>query len=153
MNTLKWLQAFKVEWVALLGTLAAALGLLAAGCSREQILAAQQPPFSCSQRRLELSAALFGEARTQMARHFRERTHITLHNVYYLSSDAMTLARSTRVCPDFNDAVQTQALNLIRSSRLLRTLAVTNMRDPDPLVTQSLMQDRYTDLFLNRDIE
>lgn len=153
MNATKGPRTVNREWLALLAALAAALGLLAAGCSREQILAAQQPQVSCSQRRLELSAALFNEARVQMARHFRERVHITLHYVYYLSNDAMVLARSTRACPDFNDAVQTQALNLIRTSRLLRTLAVTNMRDPDPLVTETLLQERYADLFLNRDIE
>lgn len=153
MNATKPPRDARKEWPALLAALAAALGLLLAGCSREQILAAQQPPVSCSQRRLELSASLFNEARTQMTRHFRERAHITLHYVYYLSSDAMTLARATRSCPDFNDAVQTQALNLIRASRLLRTLAMTNMRDPDPLVTETLLQERYADLFLNRDIE
>jgi hypothetical protein len=131
----------------------AALAALAGGCSREQILASQLPPVSCSQRRLELSAALFNEARNQVARHFRERTHMSLHYAYYLSSDAMYLARSTRGCSDFNDAVQTQAINLIRTSRQLRTLAITNMRDPDPLVTETLLQDRYGDLFVNRDIE
>jgi hypothetical protein len=130
-----------------------ALTLLASGCSRQQILASQQPQVSCSQRRLELSAALFNEARSQMARHLRERTHMSLHYAYYLSSDAVQLARATRGCSDYNDAVQNQAINLIRTSRLLRTLAVTNMRDPDPLVTETLLQDRYTDLFLNRDIE
>lgn len=153
MNAMKWPRAVKTEWPVLLAGLAAVLGLLAAGCSREQILAAQQPQVSCSQRRLEISTALFTEARIQMARHFRERTHTALHYVYYLSNDAMVLARSTRACQDFNDAVQTQALNLIRASRLLRTLAMTNMRDPDPLVTETLLQERYAELFLNRDIE
>jgi hypothetical protein len=124
-----------------------------AGCMGEQLLSGQQPPVSCSQRRLEYSAALFGEARTQMARHFKERSAMTLHYAYYLSNDAIQFARSARGCPDFNDAVRSQALNLIRTSRQLRILAVTNMRDPDPLVTMTLMQDRYADLFVNRDVE
>ncbi len=124
-----------------------------AGCLGEPILSERQPPVSCSQRRLEYSAALFGEARTQMARHFKERSAMTLHYAYYLSNDAIQFARSARGCPDFNDAVRSQALNLIRTSRQLRILAVTNMRDPDPLVTMTLMQDRYADLFVNRDVE
>ncbi len=127
--------------------------LLTAACSREQILLGTQPLVSCSQRRLEYSAALFGEARTQMARHYRERSAVSLHNAYYMSSDAIQMARSTRTCPDFNEVVKGQALNLIRTSRLLRILAVTNMRDPDPMVSMTLLQDRYADLFVNRDIE
>ncbi|HEX7926599.1 MAG TPA: hypothetical protein VF678_03345 [bacterium] len=132
---------------------AVTLAALAAGCSREQILSATQGGPTCSQRRLELSASVFNEARKQMARHFRERSNMSLHYAYYLSGDAIQLARATRGCPDFSDAVQNQAINLIRSARLVRTLAVTNMRDPDPLVTQSLLQDRYAELFINRDIE
>ena len=88
-----------------------------------------------------------------MARHFRERSSTALHYAYYLSSDAIQMARATRGCSDFNDVVKSQALNLIRTGRQLRIMAVTNMRDPDPLVTMTLLQDRYADLFVNKDIE
>lgn len=138
---------------AALTLLACAAALLAAGCSSGQILSRDQPTVTCSQRRLSISASLYGEARGQMAKHYKERSAATLHAAYYLSSDAIEVARSTRFCPDFDGLVRSQALTLIRTSRLLRVLAVTNMRDPDPLVPMTLLQDRYADLFVNRDIE
>jgi hypothetical protein len=131
--------------------LLAALALTA--CSGSDLILGPAQPVVCAQRRLELAQGLYGEARTQMLRYYKERSVMGLQFVYYLSGDAMQVARQTRNCPDFTDSVRNQALTVIRSSRLMRTLAISNMRDPDPAVAAGLLQERYADLFVNKDIE
>jgi len=124
------------------------------GCYDAGFLSQEQPRIGCVQQRLGNASRLYGEARHQLSRYFKERNVGALHNAYYFSSDAILWARQTRRCPQgFDDAVKSQAVELIRTSRLLRQLAQSNMRDPDPEVAQTLLQERYSDIFMNRDIE
>jgi len=131
--------------------LAALLALSA--CSQNRSAQDPDAPSVCAMRRLELAQGLYGEARTQLLRYYKERSVMGLQYVYYLSGDAMSFARQTRICPDFNDTIRNQALFVIRASRLMRALAVSSMRDPDPAVAAGLLQERYSDLFMNKDIE
>jgi len=126
---------------------AALVALLLAGCGTEGL----QPrePVSCSQRRLDIAAAMYEDAKELLAEHYTTRNETNLQFAYYASRDAVSLARSIDRCFDFNDVYKADAVNLIKASLLLQKMTTANMRDPDPGVAQSLLQQRYREVFKN----
>ena len=117
--------------------------LLLAGCAP----APRGPTFSCGLRRLELASAYYDVAREKMALHFRQRVDQALTEAYHASQDAVLLARASRNCPDFDELVRRNALDLIKSNLLFQKLVVSNMRDQDPGVVIDLYGARYREIF------
>jgi len=132
--------------------LAALTVWLAVGCSQAPLPALRQAP-SCSQTRLDAAQQLFLAARANMARHYKERSALTLNAAYYFAGDSVQLARAARLCPDFDARSRAAAVNLVRLNRQLRVLAFTTMRDSDPQVAQSLLQEQYGEAFAGRDLD
>lgn len=114
-----------------------------AGCAPRQ----RVEGFSCGERRLELAAAFYDQARAQLALHFRQRTDVALTDAYYASEDAILLARATRNCIDFDEVIRRQAIDLIKANLLFQKLVVSNMRDQDPGVVIDLYGSEYREIF------
>ncbi len=127
-------------------------GWLLTGCSSAPLPQLRQAP-SCSQIRLDAAQQLFLAARANMARHYRERSAITLNAAYYFAGDAIQVARAARLCPDFDSRARSAAINLVRMGRQMRTLAFSTMRDSDPAIAQSLLQEQYGEAFAGRDLD
>lgn len=127
------------------------LTLVLAGCPG-QLTLRQNQTLSCSERRLDAAGRLFDEAKAEAVEHYRIRIEQALHAAFYASQDSIILARSIRRCPDFNRRFKAVAVDMIRSNILLQRVVKLNMRDPDPFVTITLLQDRYYEIF-NSDID
>lgn len=125
---------------------------LLAGCSSAPLPQLRQE-VSCSQLRLDAAQRLYLAARANMARHYKERSALTLNAAYYFAGDAIQVARATRTCPDFDARVRTAAVNVVRMGRQLRILAFSTMRDSDPEIAQSLLGELYSDAFAGRDLD
>ena len=125
-----------------------ALALLTAavvGCSaRERLQAAD-----CGARRLQLSGLQYERAKEKLAEHFRQRVDVALTEAYHASLDATALARATRGCPDFDELIRRQAIELIKANLLFQRLVVSNMRDQDPGVVADLYGSQYREIFKN----
>ena len=104
---------------------------------------------SCSERRLNLASSLYERAREQLAIHFEQRMDSALGEAYQSSQDAVTLARATVGCRDFDPLVRRQAIDLIRTNLLFQKLVVSNMRDQDPGVVVDLYGNQYREIFKN----
>lgn len=104
-------------------------------------------PVSCSSRRLNLSAALYDEAKEFMTIHFRERDHLSVLYAYYASVDAEQLTRTIQYCDDFTPVAKERGKDLIRAARILRKAAVLNMRDGDPQVMVHILGRKYDEVF------
>ena len=59
------------------------------------------------------------------------------------------LARATRGCPDFDELIRRQAVELIKANLLFQRLVVSNMRDQDPGVVADLYGSQYREIFKN----
>lgn len=105
------------------------------------------PP--CGERRLELAAAFYDQAKAQLALHYKQRTDAALSDAYYASQDAILLARATRNCIDFDEVIRRQAIDLIKTNLLFQKLVVSNMRDQDPGVVIDLYGEEYREIFKN----
>lgn len=126
---------------------------LVAGCSRQQLAEERQPATSCSQYRLDVAQRLFQSARVNLVRYYKERGLTTLNLAYSLAGDSIQAARATRTCADFDDQVRALAVDMVRTSRQLRTIAFSTMRDPGDQALVTLLQGGYTDAFAGRDLD
>jgi len=126
-----------------------ALGLcaLALGSCLESFDLTAPVPVSCSNRRLNLSAALYEEAKDFLTTHYQERDHLSLLYAYYASVDAEELTRTIRFCDDFSSLMKERGTELIRATRALRKAALLNMRDGDPMVLVQLLGRKYDGVF------
>lgn len=109
-------------------------------------LAAPQP-VSCSTRRLNLSAALYEEAKDFLTVHYKERDNLSLLYAYYASVDAEQLTRTIQYCDDFTPTMKQRGTDMIRAARTLRKAALLNMRDGDPMVLVQLLGRKYDEVF------
>jgi len=133
--------------------LLAALGTwLLMGCSSAEPQVYRQPA-SCARERLISTQLLFQAARSNLAKHYKERSPATLNAAYNFASDAIALGRASRTCRDSDPGSRAAALNLMRMSAQLRSLALSTMRDPDAQVAVTLLQEQYGEVFGGRDIE
>jgi hypothetical protein len=119
---------------------------LLGGCFSALELAPQEP-VSCSRQRLDAAAGLYEEAKDYLDMHFRERDNVSLLYAYYYTVDAEELTRSIRNCDDFGRRFRERGGQLIRANRVLRRVAVVNMRDPDPMVMIHLLGTKYDEVF------
>jgi hypothetical protein len=131
--------------LALLGAAVLLAGLVAAGCVPRR----QYGDFTCGARRLQLSAGYLDQAKEKLALHFRRRVDSALAEAFHASQDSVLLARATRNCPDFDEAIRRQAIDLIKTNLLFQKLVVSNMRDQDPGVVIDLYGSEYRDIFKN----
>lgn len=123
------------------------ISLLALGGCVNQLDLLQQQPVSCSERRLDVAAALFEESKDFMLQYFEERDNSLLLFAYYSSKDAEDLTKSIRNCNDFDRDFKARGTELIRATRVLRRVVVLNMRDPDPAVMAQLLGSNYNGVF------
>ncbi len=130
------------------GVLAALAALLLAGCAAA-FRPAQAQLEGCTQPRLITASLLYEEAKEQLAQFYRLRDDSQLFNAYFASGDSLRMARSTRRCFDFDDLARSDAVDLIRSNRLLRILVRSNMRDPNPGVVAGIYRDQYREVLKN----
>ncbi|HKI99378.1 MAG TPA: hypothetical protein VKB51_12975 [bacterium] len=130
---------------ALLGTVALLVGVVIAGCAPTQ----RYTTYACGERRLELAASYYEQAKDKLALHYRQRIDSALSDAYHASQDAVLLARATRNCDDFDEAIRRQAIDLIKTNLIFQKLVVSNMRDQDPGVVIDLYGSRYRDIFKN----
>jgi hypothetical protein len=121
-------------------------GLMLGSCL-EQLELVPPPPVSCSNRRLNVAASLYEEAKDYLTSHFKERDHLSPLYAYYASVDAEELTRTIRFCDDFNDVAKERGANLIRAARVLRRVILLNMRDPDPMVMMHVLGGEYEEVF------
>ena len=119
--------------------------LLAAACAPAQ----RVEGIRCGERRLELAASFYEQARGKLALHFQQRVDSSLADAFHASQDSVLLARATRNCVDFDEVVRRQAINLIKTNLLFQRLVVSNMRDQDPGVVIDLYGAEYRDIFKN----
>ena len=119
--------------------------LLAAGCSAAQ----RAPSLRCGERRLELAATFYDQAKSKLAVHFKQRVDSALADAYHASQDSVLLAQATRNCADFDEVIRRQAINIIKTNILFQKLVVSNMRDQDPGVVIDLYGLEYRDIFKN----
>ena len=152
------LAAWRVPWILLprrAMAMAAVLAALAAwvlmGCSSSQPVSRE--PVSCARDRLVSTQQLFQAARSNMAKHYKERGAATLNAAYNFASDAIAFGRASRACRDADRGTRAAALNLMRMSAQLRSLALSTMRDPDAQIAVTLLQEQYSEVFGGRDIE
>ena len=122
----------------------AVMALFLAGCSAKRVVLQ-----ACSERRIDLSIAMFEQAKEKLALHFQQRVDTALSESYQASRDSVLLARATRNCHDFDGVVRRQAIDLIKSNLLFQKLITSNMRDQDPGVVVDLYGSRYRDIFKN----
>lgn len=118
--------------------------LLLAGCAGSAVL-----PEFCAEKRITLAIEMFDRAKGQLAIHYQQRTDSTLGLAYRASQDAVTMARATRRCRDFDRVIRRQAINLIRTNLLFQKLVVSNMRDQDPGVVIDIYGPGYREIFKN----
>lgn len=118
--------------------------MLLAGCGAKRVVLEE-----CSDRRIDLSMAMFEQAKDKLALHFQQRVDTALSESYQASQDSVLLARATRNCHDFDAVVRRQAIDLIKSNLLFQKLITSNMRDQDPGVVVDLYGPRYRDIFKN----
>ena len=116
--------------------------MLLAGCGAKRVALE-----ACSDRRIDLSMAMFEQAKDKLALHFQQRVDTALSESYQASQDSVLLARATRNCHDFDAVVRRQAINLIKSNLLFQKLITSNMRDQDPGVVVDLYGPRYREIF------
>jgi hypothetical protein len=119
--------------------------LLATACAPAQ----QYQGYNCGERRLDLAAGYFDQAREKLAQHYRLRSDSTLSEAMHASQDSILLARATRVCDDFDEVLRRQAIDLIKTNILFQRLVVSNMRDQDPGVVVDLYGSQYREIFKN----
>lgn len=124
--------------------LLAVTALFLAGCNAQRVVL--EP---CGDRRIDLSMAMFEQAKEKLALHFKQRVDTALSESYQASQDSVLLARATRNCHDFDAVVRRQAIDLIKSNLLFQKLITSNMRDQDPGVVVDLYGARYRDIFKN----
>ena len=124
--------------------LLAVTALLLAGCGVKRVVLP-----ACSDRRIDLSMAMFDQAKDKLALHFQQRVDSALSESYQASQDSVLLARATRNCHDFDAVVRRQAIDLIKSNLLFQKLITSNMRDQDPGVVVDLYGPRYREIFRN----
>lgn len=122
-----------------------ALVVLGLSSCAAQFRTAQQPPESCSRRRLNAAATLYEEAKEFLELHFKERHNSSLVFAYYASRDAEALARTIRGCPDF-ESFRRRGVDLIRANRIFRRVVRLNMRDPDPMVLMHILGPAYDEI-------
>lgn len=139
----------RASGAALLGAL---LAIGAASCSLPEP-PSQRQVVSCSILRLDEAQILFLASRSSMTRYYKERSPSALNAAYNFASDAISRARSTRGCRDFDNSVKAYAVNLIRMSSQMKALSVATMRDPDSQIAVTLLQEQYSEAFAGRDIE
>lgn len=118
--------------------------MVLAGCAVQS----SQPVF-CAEKRINLAMEMFDRAKEQLAVHYKQRTDSTLGSAYRASQDAVTLARASRRCRDFDRVIRRQALDLIRTNLLFQKLVVSNMRDQDPGVVIDIYGPGYREIFKN----
>ena len=123
------------------------ISLLALSGCVNQLDLRQQQPVSCSERRLDVAAALFEESKEFVLLYFEERDNSSLLFAYYSSKDAEDLTKSIRNCDDFDRDFKARGTELIRATRVLRRVVVLNMRDPDPAVMIQLLGPSYDGVF------
>ncbi len=123
------------------------ISLLALSGCVNQLDLRQQQPVSCSERRLDVAAALFEESKEFVLQYFEERDNTSLLFAYYSSKDAEELTKSIRNCDDFDRDFKARGTELIRATRVLRRVVVLNMRDPDPAVMIQLLGSDYDGVF------
>jgi hypothetical protein len=123
--------------------LLAALAL--AACAPSQRVSA----YRCGERRLELSATFYEQAKTKLALYFRQRVDSALTDSYHASQDSVLMARATQNCLDFDEVIRRQAINMVKTNLLFQKLVVSNMRDQDPSVVIDLYGGEYRDIFKN----
>ena len=111
------------------------------------------PTPTCVSARLDAAQQLYFAAKANLVRHYKERSAVTLQAAFYFAGDAMQVARASRFCPEFDTRARSAAINIVRLGRSLRSQAFQTMRDPDPWVAQSLLQEQYTDAFAGRDLD
>ncbi len=116
--------------------------MLLAGCGGQRVVLE-----ACSDRRIDLSMAMFEQAKDKLALHFQQRVDTALSESYQASQDSVLLARATRNCHDFDAVVRRQAIDLIKSNLLFQKLITSNMRDQDPGVVVDLYGARYREIF------
>lgn len=126
-----------------------ALGLCALGLGSclESFELTAPLPVSCSNRRLNLSAALYEEAKDFLSVHYKERDHLSLLYAYYASVDAEQLTRTIQYCDDFSPVIKQRGIEMILAARTLRRAALLNMRDGDPMVLVQLLGRKYDEVF------
>jgi hypothetical protein len=118
------------------------------------LIAACAPPqryngYNCGARRMALAATYYEQAKDKLALHFRQRVDSALSDAYNASQDSVLLARATRSCDDFDEAMRRAAIDLIKTNLLFQKLVVSNMRDQDPGVVIDLYGSKYRDIFKN----
>jgi hypothetical protein len=118
--------------------------LVLAGCAGKSAL-----PVFCAEQRINLAMDMFDRAKEHLAIHYQQRTDSTLGLAYRASQDAVTLARASRRCRDFDRVLRRQAINLIRTNLLFQKLVVSNMRDQDPGVVIDIYGPGYREIFKN----
>jgi hypothetical protein len=134
------------------GLLAALGAWLLMGCSSSEPKAYRQPE-ACARDRLVTTQLLFQAARSNLVKHYKERSAASLNAAYNFAVDAITVGRASRSCRDADPGTRAAALNLMRMSLQLRNLAQSTMRDPDAQVAVTLLQEQYGEVFGGRDIE
>ncbi len=122
--------------------LLAVTALFLAGCGAKRVVLP-----ACSDRRIDLSIAMFEQAKEKLMLHFQQRVDTALSESYQASRDSVLLARATRNCHDFDAVVRRQAIDLIKSNLLFQKLITSNMRDQDPGVVVDLYGSRYREIF------
>ncbi|MBI3993837.1 MAG: hypothetical protein HY342_11220 [Candidatus Lambdaproteobacteria bacterium] len=122
-------------------------GALLLGACTGQIGLRQAQDQTCARARLDAAARLFDDARQQTIKHYTTRVNQALHAAYYASADSIAVARSIRRCWDFDRTYKTEAIELIRTNILLQRMVKLNMRDPEPLVATTLLQEQYHEIF------
>ncbi|HEX9844167.1 MAG TPA: hypothetical protein VGC20_15520 [bacterium] len=133
-------RGYTLWWSALI-----LLAVLAAGCAPSQ----RVQGFACGERRLELAATFYEQAKSKLALHYKQRVDSALADAYHASQDSMLLAQATRNCFDFDEVIRRQAINVIKTNVLFQKLVVSNMRDQDPGVVIDLYGQDYRDIFKN----
>ncbi len=118
--------------------------LVLAGCGGQIA-----PPEFCAERRISLAMDMFDRAKEHLAIHYKQRTDSNLGVAYRASQDAVTLARASRRCRDFDLVIRRQAIDLIRTNQLFQKLVVSNMRDQDPGVVIDIYGPQYREIFKN----
>lgn len=129
--------------------LCAALLLLGAGVLAGCVPVAPYGYVSCGTHRLRLSEQYYEEAKKKLALHFKQRVDTALSDAYHDSQNAVLLARATRNCDDFDEAIRSQAINLIKTNLIFQKLVMSNMRDQDPGVVIDLYGPQYREIFKN----
>jgi hypothetical protein len=100
-----------------------------------------------------MAQQLFQAARSNLVKHYKERSPAALNAAYNFAGDSILAARAARSCRDADSASRNAALNLMRMSAQLRSVALSTMRDPDAQVAVTLLQEQYNEVFGQRDIE